>query len=427
MFRPLGISPTSWPLSVASRCVAQHFVAPHFIAPRFILKSSTRSLRSAAFCAFVVAATFVSLSPAASTAAHADTVLSDGGAKTAMPGGYVMMHGLRTAVVSATVSSGDAINAQRALVAANLAISRTRDFYSVPPSQVAEALNNLTKRGGTDLRLPSERRALSSPNAPYSEPEAGSANVRSELDAQDYRALAKKLKADRLLTVYVTPGEATDTSATFSAVVETYDKASGALVGRGEGSFTATLDVAAADAAVEKTLSSRPAISAAADKTSIQTDVPVANGVARSTTGEPLALPIRALGGAVFRAVQELNRPISLSGTVLSIPGPYQTRVSLSEYRGLRNGARVEYLDGGVPVAYGTVSSVGPGEAVVTVAPQASFSAIYVNMKVRNVNNPTVVRQGKTDQQLDNAEFSAFEKEFGIDLAVAGLIYLATK
>lgn len=392
MFRPLGTSTVS------------HFEMPFPLHP--LVRSSTRFLRlSPALCA-------ISLVTALAVPSRAVTTLSEGSATTAMPGGVVRAHGMRTAVISATTTAGDAVNAQRALVAANAAIARTRDFYPVPTAQVASALNALSTKGGTDLRVPSERRRLTNPNAPYGEPEAS--DTRAPLDAQDMRALGRKLKVQRALTVFVSPGDSSDASATFDAVVELYDTKTGVLVGRGEGTFTATVDAAAEGTASD-------------GAPSIVGDLPATNGTARPSVRTPLALPIRALGGAVMRAVQELNRPIELRGTVLSIPDAYQARVSLSELRGLRKGARIEFLEGGSPVAYGTVSSVGAGEAVVTVAPERAFSLIYVNMQVRNANNPTLVRAGKTERQLDEQEFKRFESEFAVSLAAAGLLYLAFK
>ncbi len=391
MFRPLGTKTVS------------HLEKTFSTRPN-TRSSSTRFLHlSPALCAAVVATAFA-------VPAHAVTTLSEGSATTAMPGGVVRAHGLRTAVISATTTAGDAINAQRALVAASTAITRTRDFYPVPTAQVAAALNALSTKGGTDLRLPSERRRLTNPNTTYGEPDAD--DTRPPLDAQDMRALGKKLKAERALMVFVTPGDSSDTAATFDAAVELYDTKTGSLVGRGEGTFTATVDTATGTGA---------------DGASIANDLPATNDTARTTVKTPMALPIRALGGAVLRAVQELNRPIELHGIVLSIPEAYKARVSLSEYKGLRNGARVEFLDGGSPVAYGTVSSVGAGEALVTVAPEHAFSSVYVNMEVRNANNPTLVRAGKTDDQLDAQEFKRFEGQFAIDLVAAGLLYLAFK
>lgn len=391
MFRPLGTSTVS------------HFQMP--FSTRSSIRSSTRFLRlSPALCAAIVATAFA-------VPAHAVTTLTEGSATTAMPGGVVRAHGMRTAVIAATATSGDALNAQRALIAANTAIARTRDFYPVPTSQVASALNALSTRGGTDLRLSSERRRLTNPNTTYGEPDA--ADTRAPLDAQDVRALGKKLKAQRAVMVFVSPGDSSDTSATFDAVAELYDTKTGALVGRGEGTFTATVDAATG--------------TGGDSASSMANDLAASDGRARTTVKTPLALPIRALGGAVMRAVQELNRPIELRGTVLSIPGAYQARVSLSEFQGLRNGARVEFLEGGSPVAYGTVSSVGAGEALVTVAPERAFSSVYINMEVRNANNPTPVRAGKTDRQLDEQEYRRFESEFAVSLAAAGLLYLAFK
>ncbi len=386
MFRPLGTNL----VSLSSPCLQT--------------RSSTRFAFTALSGALL--ATFVLSNPT-----HAATNLSDGSAKTALPGGAVIAKGRRTAVVSATVSEGDVINAQRALVAANTAIARTRDFLPVPSASVAAALQSLSTKGGTDLRLPDERRKLTSPNTPIGEPE-NSGDMRSPLDAQDFRALAKSLKAERLITVYITPGDSSDTSATFSALVESYDT-NGALVGRGEGTYTAVLDAAATNVAT-------PGI------TSRGIDA-IKDGVTQPAATTTPDLATRALGGAVFRAVQELNRPIQLRGVVISLSGPYQARISLSENKGLRNGARIEFLDGETPVAYGTVFSVSAGEALASVAPEAAFPQVYVNMHVRNVNNPTLVRAGKTDQQLDEREYKKFETEFAIDLAAAGLIYLAAK
>ncbi len=403
--------------------------ATHFLVSTASHRQSSTRLGLSVLCGVSLASSVFS------APSQAVTQVKDGSATTYLPGGKLVAKGLRTAVVSATVTEGDAANAQRALIALNTAIRRTRDFAPIPTAQVAQALNDLTTRGGTDLRLPEERRRLTSPATPIGEPEA--TDTRSPLDAQDFRALGKKLKADRMMTVYITPGQSSDASATFGAVVEMYETKTGALVGRGEGSFTATLETAAtAEAATTSETATTAATSTtaapsttAATSTALRlaSDTPVVDGVARATVSEPLDLPVRALGGAVFRAVQELNRPISLRGIVLNIPEPYKARVSLSELKGLRNGARIEFLDGENPVAYGTVSSVGSGEALVSVAPEAAFPLIYVNMRVRNVNNPTVVRAGRTDDQLDEIEFRRFETEFGANLLVAGLITLAAR
>jgi hypothetical protein len=79
---------------------------------------------------------------------------------------------------------------------------------------------------------------------------------------------------------------------------------------------------------------------------------------------------VRALGGAIYRAVGELNRPAETRGVVISIPEAYRARISMGERSGLRNGARLEYLVNGQPVAYGTVTNAGLGESVATVAPK---------------------------------------------------------
>ena len=398
MFRPLGTN---------------------FLVSSVSPRSSTRFALTALSGALL--ATFTLSAPT-----HAETALANGSAKTVMPGGRVVAKGLRTAVVSSTVSEGDAINARIALVAANTAIARTRDFFPIPTAEVADALNALTTRGGTDLRVPDERRKLTNPNTTYGEPEPLT-DTRSPLDAQDFRAFGKKSKAQRAMTVYITPGDISDTSATFSAIVELYNTSDGVLVGRGEGTYTAVLD---ADAATAATASATPSGATPSGATPSPVITPrgidaVTNGTARPATAVALNVNTRAIAGAVFRAVQELARPIELRGIVLDMPGAYRARISLSEYKGLRNGARVEFLDGDRVVAYGTTISVGTGESLVSVAPENAFSSIYVNMRVRNVNNPTIVRAGKTDRQLDEQEFRRFETEVAADLLAAGLITTA--
>jgi hypothetical protein len=329
-----------------------------------------------------------------------------------MPGAVRVVKGQRVAVISATSTAGSESDAQRALVAANAALRITRGFQPIPTADVTAALRDLSvssdASGTLDTRDASDRRKVTSPNTPYGEQE-GRADVRLPIDSLDFRNLAKRLpKSTHAMSVFITPGATTDSSAAYSAVVELYNLQTGGVIGRGEGSFSAVLDAAAASANTNGT-------------------EPVANGIANTAVASDEQLAIRALGGAVYRAVQELNRPIELRGAVLSIPHPYQTRISLSTLKGLRNGARIEYVENGAAVAYGTVTDVAAGEALATVAPENAFSKVYVNMEVRNVNNPMKVRAGKDAAEFDDAEFNKFERELSLSLAIIGVTYYVAK
>src|SRR4028118_2110923 len=96
---------TSSPLATATMAL------PNFLS----VQSSTR-LRRAALSSFALCAMAMTLNQAA----HAE-VYRQGSAVTAMPGGGVVAHGLRVAVISATTTEGEEIDAQRALVAAHTA------------------------------------------------------------------------------------------------------------------------------------------------------------------------------------------------------------------------------------------------------------------------------------------------------------------
>jgi hypothetical protein len=97
-------------------------------------------------------------------------VQSDGAAVTVTPGRDVVASGLRVAVVSATDTAGDVLTAQRALVAANMAVARTRGFIAVPQAEVARALSTVNKKGGIDNRGPNQQRGEIDRNAPFGEP-----------------------------------------------------------------------------------------------------------------------------------------------------------------------------------------------------------------------------------------------------------------
>ena len=287
-----------------------------------------------------------------------------GGSVTITPGGRAVVAGLRTAVVSATDTSGSVDGANAALLAANVALGRVAGFTAVPASEVAGAMSKL--------------------------------NITDRMESKDIMAIGKSAKAARALVVTVSPGEAGTESASYRATAELYDTSNGGLIGRGDGVFTATAEAVAADAP-------KPT---------------------PSNTGNVADVLVnRALSGAVYQAVNELNRPAAFSGVVISQPGPYQARISLGERLGLRNGARVEYLRDGAVVGFGSVIDVGTGESVATIAPEAAATLIGINTEVRTVSNPSAARAGKSARELDNAEYKRFERDFGISAAIAGIVY----
>lgn len=298
----------------------------------------------------------------------ADTIKTNG-TVTVTPGGRLAQTGFRTAVVSASATNGDADIAQNALLAANVALGRTGGFIAIPSKEVAGAF--------------------------------GSIKLRDQLDSKDYQAIGKKLKAQRVLAVTVSPLEASDSSAAYSATVDLYDGTTGGLVGRGQSTYTATAEAVAADDSKEQTR-------------------------ANSGTAEQ-ALPNRALGGAVYQAIRDLSRPASFNGTVISLPGAYQARLSIGERSGLRTGAAIEYVDNGVPVAYGTIVDLGVGESVATIAPEAAVTFVRPNTIFRSLSNPTADRAGKTGIEITNAEFKKFERDFAISAAIAGIAYYIGK
>lgn len=287
-----------------------------------------------------------------------------GGTVTVTPGGRTVVGGMRTAVVSATDTSGDTDAAKAALLAANVALGRVSGFSAVPASEVASAFGKL--------------------------------KLSDNFVAKDYVAIGKGTKAPRALVVTVSPGEAGEQSASYRAVAELYDTATGGMVGRGDGTFTATAEALAADTTTPAT----------------------------TNTGDTAeVLGNRALSGAVYQAINELNRPATFRGIVVSMPDAYQARISLGERTGLRSGARLEYLRGNEVIGFGSVFDVGRGESVATIAPEAAAPFIGVNTEVRTVSNPTAGQAGKSARELDDAEFKRFEREFGISAAIAGIAY----
>jgi len=190
----------------------------------------------------------------------------------------------------------------------------------------------------------------------------------------DYIKLGKATRATRALTLSISP-----TGEGFGAVAELYDTKLGVLTGYGRGNSSA------------------------------------------GTTGDA------ALSSAISDAVRALGQTATIPGIVLSKPslgGTYVARLSTGTLSGARAGARIEYLgDNGQPIAFGTLFDIAAGEGLASVAPETAYPDIYVNQRVRLVNNPLEKRALPTSRQLDEKEFAQFERNFAIDLAVGTAIY----
>lgn len=270
---------------------------------------------------------------------------------TVMPGsmgGYTK--GMPVAVISATDTSGDPAAARHALDAANAAISHWPGYVAISPRAVAGALSKL--------------------------------NLHGDLVAPDYQNIGKRLKAQRMIAITLTPG---NDNTSYTALAEMYDTTNGSLVGRGQAPFTAT----------------------------------PGTGNAAPT---PDGLRDRSIDGAVAAAIAALDETATLHGIVISLPGAYQARLSLGERQGIRNGARIEYLVDGQPVAYGTVFDVGAGEALASIASEAAMPSVMLDTEFRTVSNPTLARAGLTARQVDDKNWKKFERDFIIG-AIPALAY----
>ena len=186
--------------------------------------------------------------------------------------------------------------------------------------------------------------------------------------ASDYQKIGKSTHATEALTV-----EVTQQGTSFSAIAELYDTSNGALINRG-------------------------------------------TGVSRDGAPEPIA-------SAVGHAVEGLTQTAQFDGVVISIPGAYQARISLGEMQGARAGARVEYLQDGQPIAYGTIVDLGQAESVATVAPESAFPQIYPNLAVRVVLNPTRERAMPSAQEISDKEDKKFEQSFTLAAGIATAVY----
>jgi hypothetical protein len=299
-------------------------------------------------------------------------------------------------VVAATDTGGETDIALRALKAANIAMARSEGYAVMAPSTVAADL----KKSG-----------LRYPYAP-----------------RDYEKVRRSLdKANRIVAVTVTPGDVNDTSATYKALVEMYDTNNGGLVGRGEATYTADAN--------SQPLTCGMQASACATKTpecaqkgqacpAKKEEEKAAASASAPAPAETVAPRLLAVDGAVLHAVAEMNEPAQLTGIVVSLPAQHMARLSIGEMNGLRNGARIEYLVRGTPVAYGTVVDLGKGEAIATVAPERSFPFIEVNSNWRTASIPALGAAGLSRDQIDAREWKRFERDFGFSAAIAGAAYL---
>lgn len=316
------------------------------------------------------------------------------GAVTVRPGGEAYSSpNLRVAIVGATETAGDAALARRGMAAAYAAISALPGYANVAPSDVAAAMRTTTTK--RDAIRPPEYQLLNK---------------------------NKKVRADRTMAITLRPGDANDTSATYSVTVDLIDAASGGLAGRGQATYTATEGVA--------DIATTPLRNGTTNKVT-----PASNLSRDVVTGRNASIRERAVDGAVARAVFDLNRPISVRGVVLNKlarsdtkGAPYFARISLGELSGVRVGTPIEYLSPqGGTLGYGTIVDMAPGESLATVAPEAAYANLYMNCEVRNLDNPPLARAGRPAFSNDEREWSRFERSFGLALAVAGAAYLIAK
>ncbi len=194
----------------------------------------------------------------------------------------------------------------------------------------------------------------------------------------DYIKLGKVTKMTRAMTLSVSP-----TGDGYAATAELYDTKMGVLTGYGKGTSAA------------------------------------------GQTGDA------ALTSAIADAVRALGQTATIPGIVLSKPstgGTYVARLSLGTLSGARGGARIEYLgDNGEPIAFGTLFDIAAGEGLATVAPETAYTDIYVNQRVRLINNPVEKRALPTAAQVAEKEFDKFEKNFAIVVAVGTAAYYIGK
>jgi hypothetical protein len=312
--------------------------------------------------------------------------------------------GLKTAVVAATDTGGDADIALRALEATNIALARSSGYALMAPSTVAANLK------------------------------AG--NLQYPFEPREYETVRKRLgKADRVVAVTVTPGDVNDTTATYRALVEMFDTMTGGLVGRGESTYTATANspavvtsttstvVAPTQSTSTQVVGSFPAPAGTVASASATTTTTVTS-TTTATAVQGDAPRFLAVDGAILNAVAQMNEPALVNGIVISLPNQHTARLSVGTMQGLRNGSRIEYLVRGTPIAYGTVIDAGRGDSLATVAPERAFPFIEVNSEWRTASIPAVGAAGLSRDQIDEREWKKFQRDFGIGAAIAGVGYL---
>lgn len=311
------------------------------------------------------------------------TLATPGAAVTVRPGRTSFVTpDLRTAVVGATETGGNVELARRALAAAAAAISVLPGYTTIPAGEVARGMQNLKKDA---LRVP------------------------------EFQAMKKAIRADRALSVTLTPGTSSDAEAAYTAVVEMYDTTTGGLVGRTEETYSAT-----ADNAVPALPNEATTPGAAIER----------GALVQGSTGTVLE---RAVDGAIARAIFALNAPILQRGIVLNknafagtTGAPLVARISLGERSGMRVGTPIVYFaPDGRQVAFGTIVDLGAGESLATIAPESAFSQIAINSEVRNTDNPPPARSGAPQRTQDEREWRQFERRFGVALVVALAISVA--
>lgn len=272
--------------------------------------------------------------------------------------------GLKTAIVAATDTNGDIDVALRALKAAHIALQHSPGYDVLPADTVASALQD------SGIRWPFAPRQY--------------AEVRKKLKG----AARGSKQLSRALAVTVTPGDGT--LATYSAVVELYDFNNGGLVGRGESTYTA---------------------STTTDSESDEDNLENNRG-------------FTAVDGAVFRAIEKMNMPAGVQGVIVSLPNPYQTRLSKGAVHGVRPGAQIEYIRNNQPFAYGTAVEVGNVWTLATIAPESALPEVMLNGKFRLAANPPVGLAGETRHELDERKWKKYERESGLSVGIAALGYL---
>lgn len=210
------------------------------------------------------------------------------------------------------------------------------------------------------------------------------ANLHWPFAPKQYPGIRKNLDgADRVLSISVSPQPGS--KATYSAVAELYDTQTGGIVGHGQSLYV------------------------------VSTPAPDAKDT------DPQML---AVDGAVLGAIADMSKPAVLNGVVLDHQNGYQVRISMGSYDGLRNGSRIEYLDNGKPIAYGTVIGLGTGDSIATVAPERAFSQVQTNTQFRTADIPPVGLMGLSEAEISKKEFDKFAKNFAIGAALATVAYL---